>query len=666
MKKTILVLVLILSIAMAQTIPEPRDIFRTPPFYGNTPSSICWSAGDSAVAFIWNQDGYRYGDIWTIDIPSGKLQQLTDYNRRNSDNPANAVQHIAWFPNRQRLLFCHQGNIFTIDLKSSDQIEAIAMTDDEELAPQISPDGRYIAFLRNDILQLYDIKHKQIRALSQPINGCWQDLSLQSLFFWSPDASTLIIPDYEGSYCQELLLFDIRKNSPERLVLSDEQSLIVRDLIWIPEQEKIAIDYLTADVATRSIIVVDLKTRNMETLYSRSAELWCSDFGGKLFWLEPEKKILFGDTQNSYPHLFTVGLDLKNALSITRGKWCVFDYTVGGSDGQIYFSANKDQRSERQIYTLDRKTDNVITLSYLHGCHDFVLASSGCSFIDIYSNAATPPCLYVTNTSPVSKAQIILKPDTRVPYAAHLKTALNENIRGADSETTIPYRLWYPDGHLGANKYPLIIYVDCNQKPVALLDEWSVSTLIAQWLSSIGYVVVEIDYPPASRIASSDPWKIQIDAINSVIDKLAENEFIDMSRIGIAGFHYNAYLSLLAMLELPERVKVCAGITSENFWDPPIQLYDKLLFKKIAAISKSPDLDSTDITRLLTGQLLLIQGASSTLQPLLNTEATLQQLVNQKKRVDFVFYPWEGNVLRTDQTYIDIMEKLREFFDRNL
>ena len=150
--------------------------------------------------------------------------------------------------------------------------------------------------------------------------------------------------------------------------------------------------------------------------------------------------------------------------------------------------------------------------------------------------------MYLANTSPVSRAQTILEPDSRVPYAAHLKSALDKKTRDPESGEMIHYRLWYPEAHIGSEKYPLIIYLDSDRGEGALMDEWNVSTLIAQWLSSEKYVVVQVDYPPLSKIDTADPWETQLSALNSVIDELADNEFIDMSRIGITGFHYNAYL----------------------------------------------------------------------------------------------------------------------------
>jgi len=660
MKKIILVLFLIFSTLGAQTIPGPQDIFRTPPFYGNKPTSICWSAGDSAIAFIWNKDGYRYGDIWLINIPSGKQQKLTDLNSRNSDDPGNAIKNLCWFPNRQRLLFSHKGDIYSMNIRSGNQVEAIATTAAEEIFPQVSPDGQYISFLRDNVLQLYDINRKLTTALSQALNGCWQSLQPQSTYFWSPGGNAIVIPDYEGIFAKDILLFNLQDNRNTRLSLSRDKLLIVRDIIWIQAEKMIVVDYLTADLAQRNIVTVDLSNQSIDTLYSCSAELWCSNFGSKLFWLEAEQKVLFGDNQNGYQHIFTVGLDLKTLNSITRGKWTVFDYTVNNSDGQIYFSANRDKRNEKQIYAYNKKTDKVINLSYMRGCHDFILSNDGKYFIDIYSSSSVPHRLYFTKTSPVSKAQTLLIPDTRVPNPSHLETVLDKKIRCQDTDDYIQYQLWYPEGHLSSDKYPLIIYLNRSQAPIALLDEWNPSALIAQWLSSKGYVVVHIDYPPLAEINVADPWETQLNAINSVIDGLADNEFIDMSRIGITGFHYNGYLGLMALLEMPERIK------SENYWDQPVTFYEKLIFDKIAATTMSPALDSPDIARLLYGKLLLIQSGTSTLKPLLDTEKTVQQLVNQKKQIDFIFYPWEGDIIRTDQTYIDIMHKLLEFFEHNL
>lgn len=672
MKRILFLLLCFVTGLSAGQLPGPTEIFRQPAFYGNAPRAITWSPGDSAVAFVWNKEGYPKGDIWLARIPSGKLRQLTHFN---SDQE---ITELQWFPDQQRLLFVRQGDIYTIRPATQAEAVALTITPSPELAPRISPRGRYVSFIRDNTLRLIDIKESREIQLSETMDADWNAISRYcqtnryTPYRWTPDESALIIPAYRDHFAGELLYFDLANRETRIITVDGNDQLLIRDIIWIASKNQLAVDYLSADLRTRTIVLIDPEVQRIDTVYTRENDLWCSDFGGKLYWLESEQKLLFGDLQNGYQHIFTVGLDHKTPISITRGKWNVFDYTVNPNNDQFYFSANKDNHYEKHIYTIDKKSDKVLNLSYLHGSHDFVLSATGNYIVDIFSTPAAPPQLFLTRTFPVSKARPFLAPDVRIPNAAHLNTALDKKMINPAGGTDIYYKLWYPKGRLSADKFPLIVFLTNSAGPVDGLHEWQMTNLISQWLSNKGYVVADIDFPGLDQIPNMDtggdaaPWERQLQCITAVIDELAKNEFIDMSRIGITGFGYNGYLSIMALLTEPDRFSASVGITLNSRWEPGCSLYDEIVYQEIAKRGLSIDLASPDIASRLRGKLLIIHSENRTLLPLIDSQKLIRQMVDHQKRIDFIHYPWEDTVIESDQTYVDLLYKLLEYFDRFL
>ncbi len=665
----------------AQRVPGPEAIFQQPAFYGNSPASICWSPGDSSVAFIWNKNGYRYGDIWLAQIPSGKLRQLTTFNNENYGNPDQIIGNLSWFPRRQKLLFTYRGDIYTLIPNKQDQPVALTITDSREIAPAVSPDGKYVSFIRDNTLRLIGVKEGREIQLSHTMQGnrhqrtdVYSDSGTLFHYQWSPSGRQIAIPDFVENYARAILIFNLASdNSTVRIVLSKDRQLFVRDMLWSEDEKKLVIDYMAGNLTERNIVLIDIESQQIDTLYSRQSELWCNDFGSKLFWTNQEQKILFGDTQNSYQHIFVVDLQHKTPISITRGKWTVFNYAVRAADDQVFFTANKDNHYEKHIYTIDRKNDKVVKVSYKRGCHDFALSSTGQYLIDVFSTASIPPQLYWTKTFPVSKSKPLLIPDARIPNAQHLMTALNKKIRNSKTGNDVHYTLWYPEDHLASEKYPLILFLNEAKKSVSDLYEWEFSNLIAQWLSSKGYIVAEIDYPTLPEIPEKidadrglEPLEMQLQDIDAVIGVLAKEEFIDVSRIGTWGFGYGGYLSLMALLREPDRFSVGVVIPSENNWERSYSIYERNIFRKIAAADYPLSLNSPDIFSNLRGKLLLIQGVTNPLAPMINAFELTRQMLNIQKRIDFIFYPWEGSQLTSDPAYIDLMHKLLEYFDRFL
>ena len=676
MKKIFFALLCLMLGLSAQSLPNPADIFRQPAFYGNTPCSIAWSPGDSVVAFVWSKAGSPNGDIWLAKVPSGKLRQLTHFNDVNSGH---SIKELQWFPDEQRLLFIRKGDIFTIRPATQQEPVTLSETPSCELAPRISPTGRYVSFIRDNTLGLIDIKEDREIQLSEMPDADWNSISRYcrdnryTLYHWASDESALIIPAYQEHFARELYCFDLINQETRIVTIADNEQMLIRDILWIADKNRLAVDCLGAKLKTRNIILIDLESPHIDTVYTCDNDLWCSNFGGKLSWLTSEQKLLYGDIQNGYQHIFTIGLEHKTPISITRGKWHVFDYTVNPDNEQLYFSANKDNHYEKHIYTIDKKSDKVLNLSYLHGCHDFVLSATGNYIVDIFSTPAAPPQLFLTRTFPVSKARALLVPDARIPNAAHLNTALDKKMINPIGGDDIYYKLWYPAGHLSADKYPLIVFLNNTAGPVSGLHEWKISNLISQWLSSKSYVVADIDFPGLEQLPNlsefadtTAPWQRQLQYIAAVVDDLAENEFIDMTRVGITGFGYNGYLGIMALLSEPDRFSTCVAIPLESRWEPGCSLYDGIIYKQIVEQHLSPDLASPETVSQLQGRLLIIHGENNALFPLIDSQKLIRRMVNHRKRIDFIHYPWEKTVIESDQTYLDLFYKLLEYFDRFL
>jgi len=139
-----------------------------------------------------------------------------------------------------------------------------------------------------------------------------------------------------------------------------------------------------------------------------------------------------------------------------------------------------------------------------------------------------------------------------------------------------------------------------------------------------------------------------------------------MTRVGITGFGYNGYLSIMALLTEPDRYSSCVGITLENYWEPGCGLVDGIIYEQIKGRQLSPDLASPETVSRLQGKLMIIHSENTSLLPLIDSQKLIRQMVDHQKRIDFIHYPWEKTVIESDQTYVDLLYKLLEYFDRFL
>ncbi|MCK4296414.1 MAG: DPP IV N-terminal domain-containing protein, partial [Candidatus Marinimicrobia bacterium] len=132
-------------------------IFGHPRVWGVPAKEIKWSPDDSKIAFLWNDSGERFREIWIAEIPSGKLRKLTDFKKYLKDKEKNCnIRNLRCIPDGKKLLFAFQGDIYT--LIDGNTPVPLTATKYVESNPKVSPDGKYISFVRNHNIHLIDIK----------------------------------------------------------------------------------------------------------------------------------------------------------------------------------------------------------------------------------------------------------------------------------------------------------------------------------------------------------------------------------------------------------------------------------------------------------------------------------------------------------------------------
>src|SRR5690349_4137354 len=68
--------------AAAQTPPLTTDRIASFPYLAGTPpSNVVWSPDSSRVAFLWNDKGMPFRDLWVASASGGAPKQITDMDR---------------------------------------------------------------------------------------------------------------------------------------------------------------------------------------------------------------------------------------------------------------------------------------------------------------------------------------------------------------------------------------------------------------------------------------------------------------------------------------------------------------------------------------------------------------------------------------------------------
>jgi len=686
MKKILPLLVFMFCTLYSQGKIDLDFIFAHPRIWGTTPEEIRWSPDDSKIAFLWSDSGEKFREIWIAEIPSGKLRKLTELEKSLIDKEKDCeIENLSWFPDGEKLLFSFQGDIYTITEGSTPV--PLAETKYIESNPKISPDGEYVSFVRNHNIYLIDIKEgREIQfthkgSVEKLIGeGYYKScLDAEKAYQWSNDSKRVAIIQYEfGSNGKNSPTFRIGIKNIEKpdsdpfwLKTPELCQSFIREIKWSPYDNFLAFETITYDLKKRYIILSNTKSGSLDTLYSEHSKKWTSDFGNNLFWIESGEKLLFGSCKNGYNHLYAFPIESRQIIALTRGKWNVIDYKVDDSGQHIFFTSTKDIANEHHIYSISIAKREIRKISYKEGVYDFYQSHNGKQIVEIYSTPIYPPELFWSKTIPKSKMNKITNSISSEFNNYSIKEPLFKTARNKSSGESISYRVWFPEHNLASTKYPIIICIHGTPSSQSNLYKWDVSSLLNQWLSEKGFAVIDVDYSSLSSNLiednDSDPISLELSEIISVIDDVSKNEFVDASRIGIWGWGFGGYLATMAMFKEPDVLNIGVAITSMTNWNKyKTWQQDQIIRLLVKNARISPVISPQNYYGNLNGKLLFIQGDRSSTAPLLNTSDLIKEMITNGKSVDFIFYPWEGDCIKLDGSYINLFQKVCEYFERNL
>lgn len=121
-----------------------------------------WSFDNSKIAF--SMIGLQKSAVWVLDVATGKLRQITEEQFGASP---------CWSPDGKTIYMTALGkssgtlseDIYKMNMDDY-SVEPIINTEDTELYPDVSPDGKYLVYARmpkgeKQTIYVYDIRNKK-------------------------------------------------------------------------------------------------------------------------------------------------------------------------------------------------------------------------------------------------------------------------------------------------------------------------------------------------------------------------------------------------------------------------------------------------------------------------------------------------------------------------
>ena len=710
--------------------------------------SVGWIYSDEAEQitklpkFYWRSDGTvllydlrKPADARTFEVfdpETGRRRPLLDLKKAREAlskllPAAELPERIGWPSALDRegkqAAYLFGGDLFLLNLENG-RFRRLTHTDAQEKDPRFSPDGRKLAFVRDNNLFVIDLRSGEEKQITSDgsrtiLNGTlswvyWEEIfgRRDIGFWWSPDSRAIaylrsdespvseshfidfrptVATLIEQRYPQaggtnplvEVWAADLETGKKMRLDPSRVPYEYVIRVKWLPDSRRLAVELMNRDQTKLDLYLFDRRTGALRHVLTETDTAWVSILDD-LHFLRDGRHFLWASERTGYTHLYRYRLDGTLINPVTHGNWSLTSAGAGvfwvrravayidEKDGWVYFSALKKSSLERQLYRVRLDGTGMKRISKEDGTHRVAFSPDGRYYLDVYSAADTPPSLSL-HARDGKLLTVLAEARTDLVRKLHIRTPRLFSVPARDG-FRMPASLLTPADFDSSRRYPVIINVYGGPAAPTVQNAWSRSILFDQVLLRNGFLVFRADNRSATGISKkltnlilrkmySD---VELNDLLDAVHWLKSQPYVDPARVGIWGWSGGGTFTLLAMTHSQE---FKAGISGAPVTD--WRYYDT---KWAEAVMKTPlenpeGYKKTSLlpwARHLHGRLLILQGTYDDNVHPQNTLAFIDELIKAGKLFEMVYYPLRKHGFSDRAARIHRDKTMLDFWKRNL
>lgn len=560
--------------------------------------------------------------------------------------------------------------------------------------PLFSPDGRMVAFVADNNIFLKKLDFNTETAVTtdgkhnEIINGVpdWsydEEFDMTCSMAWSPDNTTLVyakynetevgtytFPLYEG-YCPQyqdyelysgifsykyplpgtqvsrvtLHSFDIDNRKTKDIVFADVSIEYIPRFYFVPSTETstLLVATLNRDQTRMELYSVNPKSTSMKSLLVEQPGAWVIPESYESLKLLDNSFVMMSP-RSGYTHLYEYTYNGALSRTITSGDFDVTDYYGCDVQGNHYFQSTINGAINRTVSRLDVKnkisdisaTKGVASASFSKRCNYFVLNES--------SSDQAPE--YTMFNSKLKKLNVIISnADITSRYSSAPKREFIK-VPSASSGIELDAYIIKPSDFNSSKKYPVIVWQYSGPGASLVLDSWSIG-----WeqyaVAEQGYIIVCVDprgsgghgykfmtsvYRNLGDLETQDQW--------AAARYLSRLPYVDGSKIGIAGWSYGGYETLMSVSGADTPFAAAVAVAPVTSW----KYYDAIYTERFMLTpQQNPDgyrnSAPVNLTASMDVPILLMSGTADDNVHFSNTVEYLASLQGQGKLCNLMVFP---------------------------
>ncbi len=594
--------------------------------------------------------------------------------------------------------------------------------------PLFSPDGNQIAFVRNNniflVKLLFGNSESQVTKdgeYNKVLNGIpdWvyeEEFSFNRAFDFSADSKMIAyirfdesqVPmfsfpwykgmapakedytTYPGKYEYKypkagetnstvtVHTYDIKSHVTRQMDLPLDKDGYIPRIKFTSDPEKLAIMTLNRHQNRFDLYLANPRSATCKVAIRDEAEQYIKEqeYGSIAFY--PNHIVLMSE-RDGYNHLYLYTIAGNLVRQITKGNLEVTDFLgYDEANGTTYYASNEGSPLRTAIYKIDSKGKKT-KLSTKEGTNNALFSKNFAYFINTYSSKDTPTEITL-NDSKGRELVTLLDNKQLKSQLTHLNMPTKEFFTFKTSQG-VELNGWMmkPANFDPNKKYPVIMHQYSGPGSQQVLDKWGIGSfgdggMFEAYMCDKGYIMVCVDgRGTGGRGAAFEKCTYLFLGVKESEDQvetaryLGTLPYVDGSRIGIWGWSFGGYNTLMSMSDGSGAFKAGVAIAAPSDW----RFYDTVYTERFMRTPKENGDGynaGSAISRAskLQGKLLLIHGTADDNVHYQNAAEYSEALVQANKQFDMQVYTNRNHSIFGGNTRNHLMNRVANFFLENL
>lgn len=594
--------------------------------------------------------------------------------------------------------------------------------------PLFSPDGNQIAFVRNNNIYLVKLlfgnSESQVTKdgeYNHVLNGIpdWvyeEEFSFNRAFDFSADSKMIayvrfdesavpmfsfpwykgLAPEktsyatYPGAYEYKypkagevnskvsVHTYDIKSHVTRKMDLQIDSDGYIPRIKFTSDPEKLAIMTLNRHQNRLDLYMANPRSGLCKVAIRDEAEQYIKESAYSNIKFYPEHIVMMSE-KDGYNHLYLYTIAGNLVKQITKGQFEVTSFLGWDQKANVfYYASNEGSPLRTAIYKIDGKGKKT-KLSTRTGSNSAIFSTNQKYYINTFSNISTPT-LITLNDNRGKELTTLLDNSKLKAQTAQLNMPQKEFFTFRTSSGVELNGWMMKPANFNANKkYPVILHQYSGPGSQQVIDRWGIGSfgdggLFEAYMCDKGYIMVCVDgRGTGGRGAAFEKCTYLQLGVKEAEDQvetaryLGTLPYIDGKRIGIWGWSFGGYNTLMSMSDGSGAFKAGVAIAAPSDWRFYDTVYTERFMRTPKENAEGYDAGSA-IKRApqLKGSLLLIHGTADDNVHYQNCAEYSEALVQAGIQFDMQVYTNRNHGIFGGKTREHLMNRVANFFIQDL